>query len=309
MVEALGTRQRPQDPDRGGKARPALARGQRIDDRRRHQRLRREVERRDGQRAAELEQDLQRLRVVPGVEFRGGGDVALAEGAAHQHDLRHAVGECGFRREGQSEVGHRAEPDYRHTAGGGGAQRVADRIRRDAGRQRRARRQHDAAEAIGAMDRRRLPEFAQQRAGAARHDGHGAARQAKNGARIGGGAIQPGIAAGHRHQPQIDLGHRERQPQRDRVIGAGIAIDDDGFRHRGGSGYSGAARHETPRPPAMTRAGRVWQGSAPPPAGRSSTPDDIFDPAPPCPLEESAWNRAGCCNPFPKTGKSVRKPR
>ena len=51
-----------------------------------------EVERGDADRTAAGEDDGEGFRVVPGVEFGGGGDVALGDGAGHQHDLVDAVG-------------------------------------------------------------------------------------------------------------------------------------------------------------------------------------------------------------------------
>jgi hypothetical protein len=198
----------------------------------RHEGLRRQVERRHRERRAEPEQHGQRLRVVPGVELGGGGDVALGPGAGHQDDLRDAVGQRRLGREGQRQVRHRPEPDHRDGTRRRGAQLGADGVRRDARRQRRPFGQRDAADAVLAMHRRLGAEFCQQGAFGARHHRHRATGEPNDGAGVRGGARQPDIAAGDRHQPDVEFRRGQRQPQRDGVVGAGIAVDDAGLgRH------------------------------------------------------------------------------
>ena len=60
--------------------------------------------------------------------------------------------------------------------------------------------------------------------------GHGAPGEAHDGAGVGEGVGEAGVAPGHGYQADVQLGAGEGQEQRDGVVGAGVAVDDDGSR-------------------------------------------------------------------------------
>jgi hypothetical protein len=69
-------------------------------------------------------------------------------------------------------------------------------------------------------------EGAEQRLGRAGINRHFLSRERDHGQGIGEGFSQPDIAAGNRDRLHVQLGRGQGQQQGDRVIGAGIAIDD-----------------------------------------------------------------------------------
>src|SRR5207237_7154921 len=60
--------------------------------------------------------------------------------------------------------------------------------------------------------------------------------------RVAGGLLQRLVAGDGRDTSQLDLGRGEREQNRDRVVVAGVAVDDDGDVHRSASTSSAVGR-------------------------------------------------------------------
>ena len=171
------------------------------------------------------------LRVGPDVELGRGRAVALADRAAHEHDpLRARV---GMEREQERHVGQRPDGDEREAAPAGAhlTREELDGVLGD----RRGRRVGElgAVQAGLAVDVRGDVALAHERPVGAGRDGHvGAAGELEHAERVRRRLLERLVARDGRDPDQLDLGRGEREQDRDRVVVAGVAVEDDRRAHR-----------------------------------------------------------------------------
>ncbi len=171
------------------------------------------------------------LGVGPDVELGGRGAVALADRSAHQHDpLRARV---GLEREQERDV--RQRPNRNHgelpVVLADLACEEADGMLGD--RLARRRREIGAVETGLAVDVRRNRARPHERVRGALRDRHiRATAQLEHAQRVHGRLLDGLVADDGRHADELDLGRGHREHQRDRVVVAGVAVDEDRRRHQ-----------------------------------------------------------------------------
>ena len=207
-------------------------RADRLQPRRRRNRVVRHVEPDHGERGARLEHDMSGVRIGEDVELGGCGDIAGADGAAHRHDLAHIREHRRVLDDGERDIGKGPKRGER------------DGLRR---REERIDQEIDRVDRFG-----RAARFRQVRAVYARRpvDALGGDRLAHQGARAAGidrhlrpaaevpdpacialGQRQRDIAGNGRNAQKVELFRRgEGQQQGDGVVLAGVAIDDQRAR-------------------------------------------------------------------------------
>ena len=132
-----------------------------------------------------------------------------------------------------------------------------------------ARRQLGAVEAALAVDVGGDVELAHERPLGAGGDRHvGAADEREHPERVVRRLVERLVAVRRRDADELDLGAREREQERDRVVVPGIAVEDDRSRHRGvwrrpRRRSAGKAARRSARRRARPRR---RSGAAPPPA-------------------------------------------
>ena len=188
----------------------------------RQQRLVRDVEADHRHVHAAREDPGGRLRVGPDVELRRRRDVAEPDRAAHQDDsVRPRVGVAG---EQQRDVRQRPDGDQRR-ARGVPAEEV-DGVLLE--RRPLRRRQVGAVEPGLTVDVRGDERLADERPVGARRDRDVvAADEVEDADRVRGRLLERLVAGDGRHAEELHLGAREREEQRDRVVVAGVAVEQD----------------------------------------------------------------------------------
>ena len=170
-----------------------------------------------------------RLGVEPDVELRRRRDVAEAVAAAHHRHAPEARQQLGPQRRQQRDV--RERPDRREQDGLVAAledlgQQV-DRVHRHDGRARLGHRR--AAEPVGAVhDGRVAIASHHERPRGTGRDGHVLAPgERQHAQRVARRRLERQVAGDRREREQLDLRAREREQDRDRVVDAGVAVDDE----------------------------------------------------------------------------------
>ena len=197
------------------------------------------------------------LGVGPDVELGSRGHVALGDRPAHDDDLREPVGAVPL--EVSRDVRQRSRRDERHGSRrrGDGRGNPADGVGRD--RLGARLRQRRAVEAALAVHVRGDDELALERPVGTRGDRHiRAASELEHAQRVRGRLLERLVPVGRRHAEELELRAREREEQRDRVVVAGVAVEDD--RRRAHPGLSSRARASRAR----QRLGYSTQASPPP---------------------------------------------
>ena len=198
-------------------------------------------------RPPRAENDRRRLGVGPDVVFRGVVDVAPRRGTAHDHEVPDPGRQPRLAAQRQRDVGQRARGDQRDLPGCGG-DRFDDEIDgMPVLGGPHGRRQDRAAEAGVTVYVSRVERRAQQRRGAPgghRYVWRADERRHRQGIprRLG----QPDSAGHGREAGQLDLRRGDREGDCERVVDAGIAVEDDGGAH--GEILSGRPPGETARP-------------------------------------------------------------
>ena len=184
------------------------------------------------ERHAARDDDLRRLGVDPGVELRVRGAVAAPARAAHPHDPGDPLVHVGSRGQQVGDVRQRAGGDERDRLVGL-AQHVGHEL------DRRPRVQLDvgvgevgAVEAALAVDVGGRVQLAAQRARRAGGDRHVAdAGQRADLQRVLGDRLEGAVAADRRDRPQVGERAAGREEDRERVVVAGVAVEDDRDAH------------------------------------------------------------------------------
>ena len=190
------------------------------------ERLVRDVEADHRHVEAAREDALRGLGVGPDVELGRGRDVALGDRAAHQHDplrLRLRVA-----REQERDVRQRAGGDERRAL-----DPLGEEVDRVLGRRLGLRRrQVGAVEARLAVHVGGHARLAHERpAGAGGDRDLAAAGELEHADRVGGRLLERLVAGDRRDAPQLELGAAEREQDRDRVVVAGVAVEQDRRAH------------------------------------------------------------------------------
>ena len=211
-----------------------------------------------GELDAGLEHDLGGVRVGEDVELGRRRDVALADGAAHQHDLADVAHDVGRPPDRGGDIGERPERAERHGARPC-PQRRDDRVDRvRIGEPRPGLRQLRAIQPGAAVDMLGGDHGALQRPVAARmHRDVVAAGELDDLARVPFGQRQGDVAGdrGDRQHLQL-LGRGQGQEDRERVVLSRVAVDDDrSWRH--GSPWTRPKRDAWP--PGASDDGVVWK--------------------------------------------------
>ena len=173
-----------------------------------------------------MEDTLGGLGIGPDVELGRGGHVPLSDRTAHQHDPRDVGASRALEQE--RDIRQRTGRDERH---GDGARR--DRLGHEldrVGAERRSdrRRQRRPVEAALAVDVRRDGQVPDEGPVGARRDRDVApADELQHPERIGSRLLERLVAVHRRHPEHVELRAAEREQQRDRVVVAGIAVEDD----------------------------------------------------------------------------------
>ena len=207
-------------------------RADRLQPRRRRDRLVRHVEPDHGERDARLEHDMRGVRIGEDVELGGRGDIAGADGPAHRHDLAHIREHRRVLDDGECDIGKGPKRGERNRLRCR-KERLDQEIDRVGRFGRVARfRQVRAVYARGPVDALGGDRFAHQGARAAGIDGHlRPAAEVPDPARIALGQRQRDIAGYGRDAQKVELFRRgEGQQQGDGVVLAGVAIDDQRAR-------------------------------------------------------------------------------
>ena len=157
---------------------------------------------------------MRRLGIGPDVELGRRRHVPLGDRAAHEHDPLDVLRPVGF--EVQRDVRERADR-HEHGARANPAGDEVDRRSVDGLRGRL--RQSGAVEAAVAVHVRRDLELAQQRlVCAARDRDVGAAHELEHAEGVLGRLVERLVPVDGRDAEQLDLGAREREEERDRVV-------------------------------------------------------------------------------------------
>ena len=169
------------------------------------------------------------LGIGPDVELGGRRDVSEADRAAHQHDP------LGFRlgvlRQEQRDVRERADRHERRPV-----DVLVEEVDRMLGdRLALRRRQVRAVEPSVAVDVCGDKRVADERTVGAAGDGDVvAADEVEHPDRVGGRLLERLVAGDGRHAEELELGAREREQQRDRIVVPRVAVEQDRLRrHRG----------------------------------------------------------------------------
>jgi len=181
------------------------------------------------------EHDVRGLRVDEDVELGRRGPVAAGGPPAHQHDLVHPVDDVGGETDREREVRQRSGCDEGDFAGGVGADRVDDDVHAVPRVCDQARcREHGTVEpglAVGLDGRLRR---AHERPVAARRDRHiPEPCDGRDGQRVAGDLLEGLVAGDGRHRDQIDIGVACGEEERDGIVVAGVAVEEDGGGHLG----------------------------------------------------------------------------
>ncbi len=201
------------------------------------------------------EHDSRGLRIAVDVPLRDRGRVAGdAEGATHAPPAAQQGRQPRLEQDRQGEVRQRPKGDQ------GDPARMASRLVHDdvgaespGQRQDRIRRLR-VAQAMRTMRLRRDLERAQQRQRAARRHGNVAVTgQLQHRERVARRVLERGVAGAARHGDEVGLGARTRVQQRERVVDAGVDVEDerDPLLDRS----CGSLSRRSPSPPA--RPGRA----------------------------------------------------
>jgi hypothetical protein len=181
--------------------------------------------------------DARGLGVGADVELRDRGPVARPVGAAHEHDLPHAVDDprLGARRQG--DVGQRPGRHEGHRPGVARHHRLHDDLDRVPGIERQYRLgEHRAVEPRLPVDARRVVPLPDQRAVGARRERHpGDPADPGHGQGVPGDAVEGLVAGDGRDGQQLDLRAAVREQQGDGVVVPGVAVQDDRVRHAASS--------------------------------------------------------------------------
>ena len=180
----------------GGLAHRIICGFQLLDLRFAEQDFARDVQADHGERDLRVEDDAGCFGVHVEIEFRGGGDIAAGERAAHDGDLRNHRGEFGIAAQGESDVGERADGDDGDFAG-----TFADDAANDFGSGFAdwlyfCSAEIHAAEAVGAVDVAGGDQASQQRMAGAGGDGDvGATSDFDETQRVGESEFERNVAA------------------------------------------------------------------------------------------------------------------
>ena len=217
----------------------------RIQPRRRGDRLVGDVQRQHHDRPAALEHRMGGVRVDIDIELgRRRGVAGDHRGPAHQHDFADFGQDARRLDDGLGDVGQRPQRAKRDAVRPGGQACLDDKIHRmPLGRRHGWRRQVAAVQPGLAMHIFRRYQRPQHRSGTAGiHRNVGAPRQFHQPARIGGGQLQRYVAGDAGDAADIELvrrGHGHQQG--DGIVLAGVGVDDDGAGGHGGSNGGGRA--------------------------------------------------------------------
>ena len=193
------------------------------------------VERHHGDRHAAPQHHVRGLGVDIDVELGGRGDVADLEiGAAHHHDLADVRRDVRRLDHRHGDIGQRAERAQRHRPWRLAAQRVDDEVDAVLGLERLLRfRQLRAVEAgrpVDMLGRHQRPPHWPPAAGIDRHLGASGELDHLQG--VPGVLGKADIAGDRDDAEHVELlGRGEREEDGDRVVLAGIGVDDDLARH------------------------------------------------------------------------------
>ena len=244
VVEALGVFVRVReefeqltDEARGGCADGGDARGDLVG----RERLVGRVEADHRERPGLVEDDVGRLGVDDDVELGHGAPVADVHSAAHEYDLLDALREARLFAHGEGDVGEGASGHERDRLRRVAHDDVDDevdgvpRVEFDGGLG-----QHGPVEARLTVDVGRRLDAAYERPVRSASDGHGIhANDARDGERIARDLLDRLVAHDGRDGEQVDRGGAMREQHRNRVIVAGVAVENDLVR----AGICGGVRH------------------------------------------------------------------
>ena len=210
-----------------------------------------EADHRDREAAAE--HDPRRLRVHPDVELGRGRPVALADGPAHEADVRDLRRQAGRGQQQLGDVGQRPRRDQRDRAGRRLEGRPQER-ERALGPHLGARLGEVgpvepalAVDVVGDLER---PRERGRRPGRDRHVGP--AEQREDPERVARRLAQPDVAADGRDAQHLELRPGERQRDREGVVVAGVAVQEDGDGHGYGRLPNASTSRAANRCPSMT---------------------------------------------------------
>ena len=249
-----------------------------------------DVEAVDGERAPAAEDDRRRVRIRVDVELRGRGHVAARpRGAAHHDDLAHLRHQVGVFADEEGEIGERADRDEGDLLVAARAQGVRDEADRPPGADRTGRQLHlDPFDPALAVVPHRGHRLAHERPVGPRVDRHvRAPAQRAEEAGVAPGDLQGHVAGDGGDPGELDLlGGGERHRDGERVVAAGVAVEEDAAAVRARAGVrararvhadSSQARIESPLPRAERRRrppgpARRTPARLRPRAGAGSTP-------------------------------------
>ena len=181
-----------------------------------------------------LEHARGRLGIGPDVELGRRGHVALRDGASHEHDAVDPRGRVGVPRQQERDVRERPEGDERQRqirSTGLLGEEVHGVLVDRPGRGRREVRRTDAAVAVGIL---RGDEALHQRPVGAGRDRHvGPAGELEHAQGILCRPLERLVAGDRRDAAEVELGARDRQQERERVVDTRVAVDHDGRGHAG----------------------------------------------------------------------------
>ena len=187
-----------------------------------------------GERHARPKYHLRGFGIDPDIELRGRGRVAgTKDRAAHADDAADALLDLRFGREREGDVGKRSLRDERD--GLRCAQQALDQEAHGIqarGRRGAERQVTKAAEPIGAMTHPARPQRAQQ--GCERAGGHwqiAAPRGLQDLARVERALRRVHVSRGDGQRLDVQLGRAQREQDRQRIVHAGVSVDDDRDRH------------------------------------------------------------------------------
>jgi hypothetical protein len=244
----------------------AVERAQALDDRRRRERLVGQVEPDHRDRDAAGEDLLGGLRVDPDVELGVRGAVAAAGRAAHDDDLAQRAGELRMARQRARDVRQRPDGDERDRLGRRGRD-VGDepvrraRVERDVGLGQVVAVERRRAVHVG----RRLQRADERALGAGCHRDVADPGQRADAQRVPGDLVELAVAGDGRDRAEVELRARGGEQQRDRVVVAGVAVDDA----RPGHQPAADARPGTRVRRSATRGRELWGPSGPGVVSRS----------------------------------------
>ena len=221
--------------DRGDDAAGAAEAAQLLQLRGADDRSVRHVETDHGEVDPAREDALRGLGIDVAVELGGRGDVALADRAAHQDHASDALGRVGIPRQEQRHVRERPKRNERHrlVRGEQDPREEVDRVLVHRSTRRR-RQPGDVAPHVG-VDRARRPsegELTHERPVGARSDGNLAGQELHDPQRVLRRLGHRLVPIDGRDPEHLHLGARQREHDRDHVVVAGVAVDQNRDRHQ-----------------------------------------------------------------------------